>query len=53
MDVRSQPYKGQRKRAGEAKETVEKSLSYRNKCRVLGTKHHPVWLEDAEQQASG
>ena len=53
MNVRSQPYKGQRKRAGEAEETVDKSLSYRNKCCVLGTRHHPVWLEDAEQQGSG
>ena len=53
MNVRSQPYKSQRKRAGEAEETVEKSLPCRNKCLVLGTKHHPVWWEDAEQQGSG
>lgn len=53
MNVRSQSYKGQRKRAGEAEETVEKSLSCRNKCRVLGTKRRPVWLEDAERQGSG
>lgn len=47
MAGRGQPYKGQRKEQVKQRKQQRK-VSLAIISGVLGTKHHPVWLEDAE-----